>query len=77
MGNMAGMNRASYNRPHVHIGKPRSSARIATDREASQIRNIVKELNEALGASTEPTFEYKLSQAYRNLYHMLKERRSA
>lgn len=69
-------NRAAYqNLSHISLGhrKPQP-LRAATPTETSQVRSIMNELGAAIGAQTDSTFEYRLSNAYRQLFKLMKER---
>lgn len=70
-------NRAAYQSlDHIRIGKGKSptTLRAATPLELNRIRQIVSELGQASGAVTESTMDYRLSNAYRALNQLLKDR---
>lgn len=74
MSSFANINRASYNRPNISIGKRSQSTRALSERQFNQVKQTIVLLNEALNCTTAVNLNYKLSTAYRNLYHILKER---
>ena len=68
-------NRASYqNLSHISLGHKKPVLRAATPREVSQIRNVMNELGQAVGCQSDTSLDYRLSNAYRSLFNLMKER---
>lgn len=67
--------RASYqNLSHLNIGTHKPSTFALPQRQRNNIRQIEAELSKAFNATSPANINYHLSNAYRGLYRLLKER---
>ena len=68
MSSLVNTNRASYNRPCIHIGRRN---RVATDNQVATINSMIALLKDARDTTQSSHFAYNVSETFRRARTML------